>query len=70
MGIRRVPELVYADDIMSANGEQVEINGYWYWAKPLGMRSISLKKRLVLAWMVFRGECDALRYAQDIYKGA
>jgi len=64
----RVPELVYADDIMMQNGPTIKLKGYTHWAKPYGDRILGIKHRCILAWMVFKGECDALRYAEDFIK--
>lgn len=64
----RAPELVYADDLKD-NTESVKIKGYRHIAKSYGFHGLMLKRRLILAWMVFKGECDALRYAQDIHDG-
>lgn len=35
-------------------------DGYWEPARPYGM--FSLRSRFRLAWMVFKGEADALRW--------
>lgn len=42
---------------------EVEINGNWYPARPIGL--FSLKSRLGAAWLVFKGEADALVWPQD-----
>jgi len=63
----RVPELVYADDLKD-NTESVIINGYRHIAKAKGQQGVMLMKRLVLAWMVFSGRLDVLRYAEDYIK--
>ena len=41
-------------------GPQVGIGGSWYPARPLGL--FSVKARILLAWEVFTGEADVLRW--------
>ena len=38
----------------------VQIGGAWVAARPIGLCSI--KRRFQLAWRVFTGECDAVRW--------
>jgi hypothetical protein len=42
------------------NGPTVELNGVWQPARPFGF--YSLRERFRLAWMVFTGQADALRW--------
>ena len=41
----------------------VEIDGTWYPARPLGLDTLS--NRIRLAWLVFTGKCDAIKWPGD-----
>ena len=41
---------------------QTEINGKWVPARPMGFHSIWY--RLEATWLVFTGQCDALRWPE------
>lgn len=43
-------------------GIDVEINGKWVPARPLGLDTLS--NRIKTAWKVFTGECDAFRWPE------
>ncbi len=47
---------------VSRSGESANINGKWVPARPLGFRS--LRYRLRATWLVFTGQCDALRWPE------
>jgi hypothetical protein len=60
----RIPRLELADCIKH-NTCEVEINGKWYIAKPLGLNAIAFFRRLRIAFGVFVGKYDAVKYKED-----
>lgn len=60
--MRRAPS-VYTPSTLSAvliNSPRKDLNGKWLPARPEGM--FSIKSRLRLAWEVFTGKADVLRW--------
>jgi len=60
--MKQAPQMFIADNmkyhkVSSSNG-----HGYVL-ARPISMGGIGI--RLLLAWMVFTGRCDALKWGQD-----
>lgn len=59
-----LPEHYYADQFRSW-GNDVEINGHWYFARPVRRDGLRLRWRLWLAWKVFVGKFDVVEFAQN-----
>ncbi len=57
-GMRPVSKTIPTIDDLPAS--DTDIGGKWMPARPLG--HYSLTSRLRLAWMVFTGKCDALKW--------
>lgn len=55
----KAPNLFSVDELRSY-WNHVQIDEEWYLARPLGLDTFT--NRLKLAWQVFTGECDALRW--------
>ena len=59
--MKKAPNIVNLRSVLdSVNSTQTEINGNWVPARPLGFYSIGY--RLKAAWLVFTGQCDALKW--------
>ena len=56
-----VPNLLPSECLREIK-EEKEINGKWYIARPMGMKGFFILKRLVLAFHVFTGEYDAIKW--------
>lgn len=63
--MRKAPNLYTLDTLYEwlNSGPDVQIGNRWYPARPLGY--FSLWHRLKLAWLVFSGKCDALKWHGD-----
>lgn len=55
----RIPGLVHAEDIINL-AARVNINGKWVQARPVPY--YGMFRRFKLAWLVFTGECDAIKW--------
>lgn len=58
----RLPDIYNADAIKRWDVEKNGGNDYWYLARPLGMQTLSLRQRFKVAWGVFTGRYDALKW--------
>lgn len=56
------PSLYTLKQLQMQNESQTCINGKWVPARPLGLYSI--KNRIRLAWLVFTGKCDVLKWPE------
>lgn len=54
--------LIHADSLLELRVDR-EIDGQWVLARPLGMAG--LFHRMRLAWLVFTGRCDALKWTKQ-----
>lgn len=54
--------MIYNADFISKFKGSAEINNKWVLARPIGMCSIW--RRFYLAWLVFTGKCDVLRWSE------
>ena len=58
------PNLFWARELkewdMSTSGRL----GIWHMARPIGFQGICLRRRLKLAWGVFTGRYDAVRWSE------
>jgi len=61
------PQLI--DSFCNSDKSESEINGKWYYAKPLPFYGLyEFKKRLYHCWLILRGRATAFQYAEDRLK--
>lgn len=61
------PQLI--DSFFSDDKPETEIDGKWYYAKPLSFYGwYEFKKRLYHCWLILKGEATAFQYAEDHFK--
>jgi hypothetical protein len=61
--MKKAPQLWQLKDLLkTADETQAHIGGLWVPARPIGY--FSLRSRLKMAWLVFKGEADALQWPQ------
>lgn len=58
----KAPMIYNLEDLNDPNEAQVEINGKWVPARPLGFFSIWW--RMKAAWLAFTGQCDLVRWPE------
>lgn len=57
------PNVVSAEDIYWLEPEcEVQVNDKWVRARPVGFQGIFFFRRLKVAWKVFTGKYDALKW--------
>lgn len=64
----KLPNEINADSFKHSQSlveEQFENGSTWHIARPMKMDCLCLFKRVRLAWLVFTGRRDALRYWED-----
>jgi hypothetical protein len=61
----RAPSLWYLKDLYDevTNGPRTCVKGHWVPERPLSFHS--LRRRFRFAWMVFKGEADAVVWPED-----
>lgn len=59
------PNLYLADDLREWGSSSSADGIHYYAARPLGFDGFELRRRLFLAWQVFIGRYDALRWQAD-----
>ncbi len=59
-----VPNLFWARDIQKYNMSHFDDKGNRVLARPMGLGGLCLLRRLSLAWAVFTGRCDVVRWAE------
>lgn len=62
--MKRLSNITNADKLRIPNA-QVEINGKWFIAKPMGFFCLCLFTRIKYAWWIFIGKYDILKYQED-----
>jgi hypothetical protein len=70
--MKQVPQLVWADELKYYEDETL-LTGYgddtgdeWVLKRPRSFkRPFNFRRRLQLAWLVFKGECDALIWTEQ-----
>ena len=60
MKYKKAPNLYSLQELRTYWHNHVQIDGEWYLARPLGLDTLS--NRLKLAWAVFTGKYDAVRW--------
>ncbi len=61
----RLPETIPADSLGDFYyKDQIRIKGRWYIAKPKGMVCWCFMRRIRMAWAVFTGKSDVLKYKE------
>jgi len=60
----RVPELYWTRELKEWPVDTTTQYGVTYMPRPLGLESFSLRRRLRLAWFVFIGKYDAVRWSE------
>lgn len=58
--IPRVPDVYSVDNLVDRTHVQFERKGKWFYARPFGMHTVSLRERFYVAWKVFTGQMDAV----------
>ena len=53
---------IYTPEILDGWDCAAQVNGRYVKARPLGWQGLSLTRRLKVAWKVFTGEYDALKW--------
>jgi hypothetical protein len=64
--MRKPPQIVHADDLQR-DRTGARIDGGWHAARsiPYQQGTFSLRIRLKLAWLVFTGQADALKWYEQ-----
>ena len=66
--MKQVPHVYRSEDLISGDADlaQMEtLSGKWIPCRPTGFQGLFFFKRLAVAWKVFTGECDALKWEQQ-----
>ena len=58
------PTVFPVDELTHWRAEAEVRPGQWEPARPLGLQGVFLRHRLRVAWLVFRGEADAVRWIE------
>ena len=60
----RVPDLYWARDLKEWSVDARTGYGVNYMARPIGYQGLLLFRRMRIAWLVFTGKCDAVRWSE------
>jgi hypothetical protein len=60
-----MPNVFWADEITRWSTHKKDSKGRWTAARPLGYAGLHLFKRAKIAWKVFIGQYDALRWDEE-----
>lgn len=58
----RVPNVYFVDNLDFDSWPRTHFRGRWFRARPMGLDGPFLRYRLRVAWLVFTGRWDAVRW--------
>ena len=63
--MKNCPTIFNADEFREWNMQKQVSPGQWEWARPLGLQGWFLLHRLRVAWRVFKGDWDAVKWTKQ-----
>ena len=63
--MKNCPTIYNVDEFRSWNCQKEVNKGQWEMCRPLGLQGMFLRHRLRVAWKVFKGEFDAVKWVKQ-----